>query len=36
MTHNVSGIDWKNYKHPRPEHVYNVYAQYWKDVIYVL
>jgi hypothetical protein len=36
MTHDVSGIDWKNYKHPLPEHVYDVYAQYWKDVRYVL
>ncbi|MGZ4864574.1 MAG: hypothetical protein ACXV5H_07145, partial [Halobacteriota archaeon] len=24
MTHGVSGIDWKHYKHPPPEHVYNV------------
>ncbi len=26
MTHGVSGIDWKHYKHPLPEHIYNVYA----------
>jgi hypothetical protein len=32
MTHGVSGIDWKHYKHPLPEHVYDVYMQYWKDV----
>ena len=27
MTHGVSGIDWKHYKHPLPEHVYNIYTQ---------
>jgi len=32
MTHGVSGIDWKHYKHPLPEHVYNVYMQYWTNV----
>jgi hypothetical protein len=32
MTHGVSGIDWKHYKHPLPEHVYEVYMKYWKDV----
>jgi hypothetical protein len=31
MTHGVSGIDWKHYKHPLPENVYDVYIQYWKD-----
>jgi len=25
MTHGVSGIDWKHYKHPLPENVYDVY-----------
>jgi hypothetical protein len=32
MTHGVSEIDWKHYKHPLPEHVYDVYMQYWRDV----
>jgi|GEM_PF-2179573 len=32
MTHGVSGIDWKHYKHPLPEHVYDVYMKYWKGV----
>jgi len=32
MTHAVSGIDWKHYKHPLPEHVYDAYMQYWGDV----
>ncbi len=32
MTHGVSGIDWKHYKHPLSENVYDVYMQYWKDV----
>ncbi len=31
LTHGVSGIDWKHYKHPLPEHVYDVYMQYWRD-----
>ncbi|MGZ4925221.1 MAG: hypothetical protein ACXV4B_02070 [Halobacteriota archaeon] len=33
MTHGVSGIDWKHYKHPLPEHVCNVYMQYWANVL---
>ncbi|MGZ4942464.1 MAG: hypothetical protein ACXV5N_12235 [Halobacteriota archaeon] len=32
MTHGVSGIDWKHYKHPLPENVYDLYMQYWKNV----
>jgi len=32
MTHGVSGIDWKHYKHPLPEHVHDIYMQYWKDI----
>ena len=32
MTHGVSGIDWKHYKHPLPEHVYDVYTRYWKEI----
>jgi integrase len=32
MTHGVSGIDWKHYKHPLPENVYDVYMQYWEDI----
>jgi hypothetical protein len=32
MTHGVSGIDWKHYKHPLLEHMYEVYMQYWSDV----
>jgi hypothetical protein len=31
MTHGVSGVDWRFYKHPLPEHVYDVYMQYWQD-----
>ncbi|MGZ4847676.1 MAG: hypothetical protein ACXV3E_07835, partial [Halobacteriota archaeon] len=33
MTHGVSGIDWKHYKHPLPEHVYHIYMRYWRDVV---
>lgn len=32
MTHGVSGIDWKHYKHPLPENVYDVYMKYWEQV----
>jgi hypothetical protein len=32
MTHGVSGIDWKHYKHPLPENVYDVYMKYWANV----
>jgi integrase len=32
MTHGVSGIDWKHYKHPLPETVYDIYMRYWGDV----
>jgi hypothetical protein len=32
LTDGVSGIDWKHYKHPLPEHVYDVYMKYWGGV----
>jgi len=32
MTHGVSGIDWKHYKHPLPENVYSTYMRYWGNV----
>jgi len=34
MTHGVSGIDWKHYKHPLPENVYDIYMHYWGDVTF--
>ncbi len=36
LTHGVSGVDWRFYKHPLPENVYDVYIKYWKDVRCVL
>jgi hypothetical protein len=33
MTHGVSGIDWKHYKHPLPENVYDVYMKNWRGVL---
>jgi hypothetical protein len=33
MTLGVSGIDWKHYKHPLPEHVFDGYMMYWADVV---
>jgi len=32
LTHGVSGVDWRFDKHPLPEHVYDVYMRYWKEV----
>ena len=32
LTHGVSGVDWRFYKHPLPEHTYDVYIKYWADV----
>ncbi len=32
MTHGVSGVEWAHYKHPMPEHVYDVYMRCWRDV----
>jgi len=32
MTHGVSGIDWKHYRHPLPENVYDKYMESWKNV----
>ncbi len=32
MTHGVSGIDWKHYKHPLPEDVYYTYMLYRRDI----
>jgi len=32
LTHGVSGVDWRFYKHPLPEHVYDLYMKYRKDV----
>ncbi len=35
LTHGVSGVEWAHYRHPPPEYVYNVYMQYWKDVMLI-
>lgn len=34
MTHDVRGVDWRFYKSPRPEPVYEIYMQYWGDVFF--
>jgi integrase len=31
LTHGVSGVDWRFYKSPLPEHVNDVYLQYWQN-----
>jgi hypothetical protein len=32
MKRGVSDVGWKHYKHPLPEHVYDVYMKYWGAV----
>jgi len=32
LTHGARGIEWSNYRHPLPDHVYDVYMRYWKGV----
>jgi hypothetical protein len=32
MTHGVSGVDWRFYKHPLPDAVYDIYMKYWRDI----
>ena len=32
LAHGMTGVDWEHYKHQLPEHVYDVYMQYWKEV----
>jgi hypothetical protein len=32
LTHGVSGVDWRFYKHPLPDSVYDVYMKYWGGV----
>jgi hypothetical protein len=29
LTHGVSRVDWRFYKHPLPEHVYDLHIKYW-------
>jgi hypothetical protein len=31
LTHNVKGVDWRFYKSPRAEPVYDVYMRYWQN-----
>jgi len=35
LTHGVRGVEWSNYRHPLPEHVYDVYMNYWSDVCFI-
>jgi integrase len=32
LAHGMTGVDWRHYKHPLPEDVYNIYMQCWRDV----
>jgi hypothetical protein len=29
LTHGVRGVDWRFYKHPLPEHVFDLYFNVW-------
>jgi hypothetical protein len=30
LTHGVSGVDGRFYKHPLPDSVYDIYIKYWE------
>jgi hypothetical protein len=32
LTHDVSGVDWRFYRHLLSENVYDVYMKSWRDV----
>jgi hypothetical protein len=32
LTHGVSVVDWRFYKHPLPTSFFDVYMKYWADV----
>ncbi|MGZ4932817.1 MAG: hypothetical protein ACXVIG_07615 [Halobacteriota archaeon] len=34
LTHGVSGVDWRFYRSPRPDSVYDTYMQDWGDVTF--
>ncbi len=36
LSHGVSSVDWKHYRRPLPEHVYDVYMRYWTNVRFEL
>ncbi len=36
LTHGVRGVEWSNYRHPLPEHVYDAYMKYWEGVRFIL
>lgn len=33
-THGVRSVEWSNYRHPLPEHVYDVFMRYWRNRTY--
>lgn len=36
LTHGVRGVEWSNYRHPLPEHVYDIYMRGWGSVAFTL
>ena len=32
LTHGTSGVEWRRYRHPLPDAVYDFYIKYWGDV----
>ena len=33
LAHGMTGVEWRHYKHPLPEEVYNTYMLYWRGSI---
>jgi len=36
LTHEVSGVSWRHYRNPLPEHVYDIYMKYWGNVDFTI
>jgi hypothetical protein len=36
LTHGVRGVEWSNYRHQLPEHVYDAYMKHWEGVRFIL
>jgi len=30
LSHGLSGIEWKHYRHPLPDSVFDIYMKYWQ------
>jgi len=34
LTHGVRGVEWSNYRHPLPQHMYDIYLRSWGEVTF--